>query len=129
MNKINLPTNFLVLIATAVFAIFVGSKLPYLFEKWRGPFTEGNYRSHVMSMPHKLTLYGTRTCEHCIAARAYLRQLGVQFNDLLIDESESTRNKFVELKRNAVPILVSSERIVVGFNEENYKKFVKLADR
>lgn len=95
--------DFLAIASTALAALFVGEKIPHLVEQWRGSFADGNYSAHIP----QLTLYGTTTCKYCADARAYLREAGVPFNDLLIDESKSSREKFIQLKQNAVPILVS----------------------
>ncbi|MFC0251168.1 glutaredoxin family protein [Massilia consociata] len=116
--------NVAVIIVTVVIAVIIGGKLPHLIKQWRGPFTAGDFTTHIVQQPHKLTLYGTTTCEHCASARAYLVSAGVPFNDMLIDQSATAKDQFRKLGKNAVPILVSEDRFVLGFNVKHYQEFL-----
>jgi glutaredoxin 3 len=126
MRAKSLLKNLAIFATTAALAIFLGQQLPYLAKKWRGPFKEGNYSVHVAKMDNKLTLYGTTTCAYCIAARAYLRKNNIPFNDLIIDQSKSAAEAFKLLNERGVPVLVSTDRLVVGFNQDAYRKLHKI---
>lgn len=111
--------------ATAAAAATIGSQLPQLYNKWRGPFKNGDFSAHIAKLPHRLTLYGTSTCPHCLSARAYLKQSGIAFNDLVVDQSKFAEAGFRQLNENGVPILVSKHRLVVGFQTQAYDELIK----
>ncbi|HTD05972.1 glutaredoxin family protein [Undibacterium sp.] len=115
------------LIAVAALAIVLGSKAPHWYRLWQGPFKNGDYSTHIKSSPYKLTLYGTSTCQHCQSARAYLRQAGVPFNDSIIDQSSEAAKLYQQLGEQAVPVLVSENKIFVGFNPARYAEMVKIS--
>jgi glutaredoxin 3 len=127
MSKKAFAVNFVVITATAILAIFIGGNLPFLIKQIRGPFKEADYHLHVAQKPYNLTLYGTTTCPHCVAARAYLKKANIPFNDMLIDKSEDAKQKFQKLNENAVPVLVSANRLLVGFDEKSYAKLSTIA--
>jgi glutaredoxin 3 len=129
MKKKALALNFLVLVATAATAIVIGGNLPYLVKQIRGPFKEADYRVHILQQPNNLTLYGTTTCSHCLAARAYLHKANIPFNDMMIDKSDVARKHFQQLKENAVPVLVSANRLVVGFDQKAYAELGRSVNR
>lgn len=113
------------LLATAALALGLGSQVPHLIEWWQGPFKKGDYAAHVKSLPHRLTLYGTSTCPHCATAREYLKQAGIPFNDLILDQNKTAAETYKQLGEKAVPVLVSENRMLVGFNREAYAELAK----
>jgi glutaredoxin len=116
--------NIATIFFTAVLAIFFGAKLPYVLNKWNGPFKKGDYSIHVAQQKNKLTLYGTTTCPHCASARKYLQDAKIPFNDLIIDQSKPAAELFKKLNEKGVPVLVSADRLVVGFNPEIYAELI-----
>lgn len=120
-----LAVNVVLIAVTAAAAVALGSQAPSWYKQWRGPAVSGDFSMHVANQPHKLTLYGTKTCKFCKAARAYLDKAGIPFNDLLVDESKEASKRYSELGQEGVPVLVSGKELVVGFNEKAYNDFVK----
>jgi glutaredoxin len=116
--------NVILLAGTAAVAVFIGSNLPQLIGQWRGPIRSGDFAVHVEKMPHQITLYGTSTCPHCQTARTYLRDAGIAFNDLIVDQSKSAEASFKQLEQKGVPVLVSSHKMVVGFDAKAYTEVV-----
>lgn len=117
--------NFVLFLATAGAGVAVGGYLPQLYKEWRGSTHSGDFAVHVDNLPHALTLYGTSTCPHCVAARKYLQQAQVLFNDLLVDESKSAEQSFKQLNQDGVPVLVSKNQLVVGFDQKAYAALLK----
>jgi glutaredoxin len=109
----------------AVLAAVLGSHAPQLIKKWNSPIKNGNFISHIAAQPYKLTLYGTTSCPHCAEARAFLKKNGVNFNDLVIDQSESAEAAFKLLEQRGVPVLVSEKHLIEGFNAAVYVKFLE----
>ncbi|MBC3911301.1 glutaredoxin family protein [Undibacterium umbellatum] len=114
-----------VLLATAALAVVLGSHAPGWYKTWQGPFKKGDYSVHVKSLPHSLTLYGTSTCPHCETARNYLKQAGIPFNDLILDQSKAATESYKQLGETGVPVLISENRMLVGFSSEGYAALVK----
>jgi glutaredoxin 3 len=119
----------LLLIVVAMLAIVLGKNIPHWYRLWQGPIKKGDYSVHVKSSPHKLTLYGTTTCPHCQSARTYLKQAGIEFNDLMIDRSNEAAKLYQQLGEKAVPVLVSDKQMLVGFSSASYEKMLKISDK
>ena len=118
-------TNIVLFAVTAGAAVIVGSRLPHWIEDWRGPIRGGDYSLHVDKQPYRLTLYGTSTCPHCAAARDYLRQAGIAFNDVVIDKSKAAEDNFRKLEQNGVPVLVSDKQLVLGFDAKAFNEIIR----
>lgn len=106
--------------ATIAAAVLLGSQAPGLYQKWRGVGRSGDFSKHIVNQPQRLTLYGTTTCPACISARDYLRAAGIPFNDQLVDKSDAAKRMYSTLGERSVPLLVSSNKVLVGFNREAY---------
>lgn len=125
MNKKQVLLNIVTFAGTALVAIAIGLQLPALFKKTPDPIKKGDFSVHVSDQKHPLTLYGTTTCKYCTAARDYLKQAGVPFNDRLIDRSADASAQYDKLKETGVPVLVSKDRLIVGFDKEFYYKILQ----
>jgi glutaredoxin 3 len=119
--------NTALTILTVVAAVAIGSQLPHLVQQWRGQTRTGDFSAHIAKLPQPVTLYGTSTCPHCQAARAYLTKAGIAFNDQLIDQSQSAREQYSKLDESGVPVLVSQSKLIVGFNAKAYDELLKPA--
>lgn len=126
MPKKEFLKNAILIFFIIIVAVALGQSLPYMVNMWNGPFKKGNYIAHINKYANKLTLYGTTTCPHCASARKYLNEKGIAFNDILIDRSSEAAASFKQLNENGVPILVSKDKLVVGFNSEIYDEFYKV---
>jgi len=66
----------------------------------------------------EITLYGTRACPYCIAARRLLAEKGLQFQDVAVDDDMALR---AEIRRrsgfNTVPQIWFGDRHIGGFTE------------
>lgn len=125
LNVKKFTLNALLMVATAAAAVAIGSQLPHLYKKWQGPFKNGDFSAHIKSQNQSLTLYGTTTCPHCEAARAYLKKNAIAYNDQVLDKSKEAEAKFKLLNEKAVPVIVSADKLLVGFNEEEYAQLIK----
>lgn len=116
----------------AAFCLCIGLAIPFgqfiakVYERNKSHIASGDYRSHV-GPTYKLTLYGTTTCEYCIAARTHLRKAGVEFQDVLIDKSKEAERRFASSNQQAVPVLISANEMVVGFDIADFEKIIKRA--
>jgi glutaredoxin 3 len=125
-NTLKVTLVHTVLVAlTASAAIAIGRQVPVIVDQLRGNVKSGDYTSHFAGQPQRLTLYGTTTCPHCIAARRYLKQAGIGFNDRIIDASEDSRAMFAKLDEDGVPVLVSRSGLISGFNQAAYDELAR----
>lgn len=124
--KIWLRDGVILLVIIAL-AIWLGTQLPKWYSIVKGPFKNGDYSQHVKSQTYLLTLYGTSTCPHCDAARRFLNEAGIPFNDLVIDKSKVAEQAYKTLGEKAVPVFVSENKLIVGFNKEAYLKLIASA--
>jgi glutaredoxin len=79
----------------------------------------------VVNQRYPITLYGTTTCKYCIAARAYLKNAGIEYNDEVIDSSKDAEKRFMTLNKEAVPVLVTASGMVEGFSAPDFDDLVK----
>lgn len=129
MKKQVLVKNVIAVFFAAVVGVVLGRQLPNLLSQWNGPIKKGDYSIHVAQQKNKLTLYGTTTCPHCASARKYLQEAKIPFNDMIIDQSKSAAESFKKLHEAGVPVLVSADRLVVGFNPVAYAKLNSLVNK
>ena len=112
--------NIALVVLTIAAAVVVGSQGPKLYLEWRGHGKPGDFAEHVLSRPHKLTLYGTSTCKFCAKARTYLNENSIPFNDVVVDQSQEASKLFDRLNEVGVPVLVSKTKLVSGYYPAEY---------
>ncbi|MDL5032994.1 glutaredoxin family protein [Pelomonas sp. APW6] len=62
-----------------------------------------------------VSLYGTRSCPPCAAARRHLQEAGIAFNDLDLTTDAQALGEYRRLAAGAVPLLVTRRGHLVGF--------------
>ena len=67
-----------------------------------------------------LVLFSLSTCPYCLQARAWLHQHQVPFKELVVDKSPQAQRLFDELKESGVPVLVTRDRLIRGFQPSAY---------
>jgi glutaredoxin len=84
-----------------------------------GPGPDGSNRKDVMS---SIILYATPNCPHCLAAKKFLEDEGVQFEyvNVAIDRDglRALREKSGQM---GVPVLDAAGHIVIGFKKEKFR--------
>ena len=126
--KINLKSlvrDGISLILIVGIAIWLGTQIPTWYKQFKGPFREGDFSKHIQTQAYPLTLYGTTTCPHCKTAREFLSAAGIPYNDLVIDQSPAAKEAFKSLGENGVPVLLTSNKLFVGFHKETYRKLAE----
>lgn len=78
-------------------------------------------------MKKKLTVYSTPTCPYCIRTKEFLRENGVEFEDIDVSSDRAQAQKMIELsQQRGVPVLDFDGQIVVGFDKEKIKELLGL---
>ena len=69
-------------------------------------------------MVARVTLYSTRFCPYCIAARRLLTEKGVDFEDIAVDGDNALRQQMAERAgRRTVPQIWIGDTHVGGFTD------------
>ena len=64
-----------------------------------------------------ITIYSTRTCGFCHAAKQYLNGLGVKYDEIKVDEIPGGAEKLYEKSGQlGVPVIDFDDNIIIGFN-------------
>lgn len=71
-------------------------------------------------------LFSLSTCPYCKQARAWLVERGIPFKELVIDQSPAAQALFDELKESGLPVLVTRDRLIRGFEPVAYAEAFKL---
>ena len=66
----------------------------------------------------KVTVYTSNTCPHCKAAKNYLRENNIEFEEKNVDEDRSAIDYLVEKGHRGVPVITIDGEDIVGFNKE-----------
>lgn len=66
----------------------------------------------------KVTVYTSNTCPHCKAAKNYLRENNIDFEEKNVDEDRLAIDYLVEKGHRGVPVINIEGEDIVGFNKE-----------
>ena len=67
---------------------------------------------------HDITIYTSNTCPHCKAAKNYLKENNIDFEEKNVDEDRSAIDYLVEKGHRGVPVINIDGEDLVGFNKE-----------
>jgi glutaredoxin len=84
----------------------------------------GDYSAIVRQAGHPVVLFSTTTCPHCARARRVLDALGIDYVVYEIDVSPAARELYAQVGSRSVPVLVTADRRVTGFQEAGYRSIV-----
>ena len=74
----------------------------------------------------KVKVYSTTTCPHCHDAKDFLKEQGVPFEDINVQEDEKARKEMIEKSgQMGVPVLDIDGEIMVGFDRDKIEKLIK----
>lgn len=66
----------------------------------------------------KVTIYTSNTCPHCKAAKNYLNENKIDFEEKNVDEDRSAIDYLVEKGHRGVPVINIDGEDIVGFNKD-----------
>ncbi len=75
----------------------------------------------------KVIVYSTPTCPYCHAAKDFLKENKIAFNDVDVSKDQKAAEEMVvKSGQMGVPVLEIGGQIIVGFDKEAIKKALKL---
>ena len=67
----------------------------------------------------KIKVYSTPTCPYCHLVKEYLKEKGVEFEDIDVSQNESALQELIQKTgAMAVPVIDIDGEIVIGFDKE-----------
>jgi len=71
----------------------------------------------------KVRIYSTPTCPHCIRAKQFLKESGIEFEDLDVSSNDALADEMIDKSgQMGVPVLDIDGQIIVGFDKERIKR-------
>ena len=66
----------------------------------------------------KIVIYSGDWCPSCVAAKRFLEEKNIPYEEVNIDSQGISRNRLVELTgRLAIPTIVVNEKVIGGYTE------------
>lgn len=73
-------------------------------------------------------VYSTPICPYCVTLKEWLKEKGIEFEDVNVAEDEKAREEMIEKSgQMGVPVVDIDGQIVVGFDREKIAKILKLS--
>ena len=81
-------------------------------------------------MKEKIKVYTTPTCPHCLMLKEFLKEKGIEFEEIDLSLEENQRKFFEEVYPKSqslgVPQIEINGKIIVGFDEKEILKALGL---
>ena len=65
----------------------------------------------------KVKVYSSNTCPHCVTAKNYLTEKGVEFEERNVQTDPEARKELMAMGHMGVPVLLIDGEEVVGFDQ------------
>lgn len=93
------------------------------YARWSqpAPIERNDYSALLAAHDTDVLLFTTTTCPFCQKARDTLGALRIPYRELAIDRSALAEAAFVALGEHGVPVLISQDRLIRGFQPEAYR--------
>lgn len=78
-------------------------------------------------MVKQVKVYSTPTCPYCIRVKQFLKDNGINFDDIDVSTNEQEAEKMIEKSgQMGVPVLDIDGEIIVGFDKDKIKEALGL---
>lgn len=75
----------------------------------------------------KIKIYSTPTCPYCVTLKEFLKEKGVDFEDLDVGADAQAREEMVNKSgQMGVPVVDIEGEIVIGFDKEKISKLLNI---
>lgn len=71
-----------------------------------------------------VTVYTSSTCPHCVTAKEYLKEKGVEFTEKNVQTDAAARKELVTMGHMGVPVIVIDGEEIVGFDKAKIDSLV-----
>ena len=78
----------------------------------------------------KVRIYSTPICPFCKRAKEFFKKHNVEYEDINVAENEKARDELVEKSgQMSVPVIEVGDKIIVGFDEQELRKTLKVGEK
>jgi len=75
----------------------------------------------------KVKIYTTPACPFCVMAKEYLKEKGIEFEEIDVSKNEKAAKEMVEKSgQMGVPVIEIDGKIVIGFDKEKIDEILGL---
>lgn len=75
----------------------------------------------------KVRIYSTPTCPYCHAAKEFLKENKIKYEDIDVSKDQAAAQEMIEKSgQMSVPVIEINGKIIVGFDKETLKKELKI---
>lgn len=75
----------------------------------------------------KVIVYSTQTCPYCHAAKDFLKENKIAFQDIDVSKDQAKAQEMIEKSgQMGVPVIDINGTIIVGYDKEAIKKALKI---
>lgn len=73
----------------------------------------------------KVIVFTSDTCPHCVTAKSYLKEKGIEFEEKNIKETEN-RKKLISMGFMGVPVILIDDEAISGFDKNKIDSLLGL---
>ena len=73
----------------------------------------------------KVIVYSSNTCPHCVTAKNYLEDKGVEYEEKNVQTDPEARKELMDMGHMGVPVLLIDGEEVVGFDKDKIDNLLK----
>jgi len=78
-------------------------------------------------MSDKVIVYSTSTCPWCARVKSFLKEKGIGFEDINVDEDKKAAKEMIKISgQMGVPVIVIGKEVIVGFDERALEREIGL---
>ena len=71
----------------------------------------------------KIKVYSTKSCPYCDKVKDYLKEKGVDFEEIKVDEDQEAAKEMIKKsKQMSVPVIEIDDKLIIGFDKEEIDK-------
>lgn len=78
---------------------------------------------------NKVRVFSTATCPYCISLKAYLKEKGVEYEDIdVTNDKERAQEMIKKSGQMSVPVTEINGEIIIGFDKEKINKLLGIEE-
>lgn len=87
------------------------------------------YMDNNETTQHKVRVFSTVVCPYCVTLKEFLKEKGIEFEDINVGEDEKARDEMIEKSgQMGVPVVDIDGEIVVGFDRGKIVEMLGIKD-
>jgi len=80
-----------------------------------------------MAQKDLVKIYSTPTCPWCIVAKNFLKEHGIEFEEVDVSKNQEAADEMIEKSgQMGVPVIDINDNIIIGFDENKIRSLLKI---